>query len=205
MSIFTITSAELENANRWLFETVTDSLDVVAQLLTENTVAVPCVPRYAAGFLVPYSFAGNIRLLFEYARGRKKLSRSLVEKMTIDFYRLMNYSPMSLVHEREAEEDDDGDDTEDDITNSSIGSAIEFVCSLMPRTIAVIFLGANARAQIEGGCWICGEMLEALTGVSPDRASDRAIVSRIAENHSIEYDPASILILLKTLETSSFH
>ncbi|GEM_PF-3880688 len=204
MSIFTITYAELEETNRWLFETVTDSLDVVAKLLTENEVAVPCVPRYAAGYLVPYSFAGNLRLLFEYARGRKKLSRTLVEKMTIDFYRLMNFSPMMLVREH-ASEDADDDITEDEKKKADYRDALDFAASLLPRTIATILLGANARIQIENNRWISPILLEALTGILPEHAESEGIHERLDEAGHCSYDPVPIHSLLKTLDKTEFH
>lgn len=203
-NIFTITSAELENTNRWLFETVTDSVDVVVRLLTDNEIAVPCIPRYSAGRLVPYFFAGNIRLLFEYARGRKKLSRSLVEKMTLDFYRLMNYSPMSFVREQNADTDEPDDD-DDDSRPDPIDDALAFTRSLLPRSIAVILLGANARARVENQCWIDGACLHALTGIPPENADDRRIVKRTRSNGDIEYDPVSVKAALVTLETKEFH
>lgn len=204
MSIFSITYAELEATNRWLFETVTDSLDIVAKLLTENEVAVPCVPKYAAGYLVPYSFAGNLRLLFEYARGRKKLSRHLIEKMTMEFYRLMNFSPMTLVRERALEEAED-DLQEDDANKEACVNALNFAVSLLPRTIAVILLGANARIQVENNRWISSTLLEVLTGVLPEQAESKGIGKRMVASGEWEYDPASIQSLLKTLDKTDFH
>ncbi|MBO4350359.1 MAG: hypothetical protein J6A01_05350 [Proteobacteria bacterium] len=204
MSIFTITYAELEETNRWLFETVTDSLDVVAKLLTDNEVAVPCVPRYAAGYLVPYSFAGNLRLLFEYARGRKKLSRPLIEKMTIDFYRLMNFSPMTLVRER-ASEDADDDIIESEKETADFSDALHFASSLLPRTIAVILIGANARIQVENNCWISSTLLEVLTGILPDQAESEGIKKRMDEMGHWEYDPVTVQSLLKKLDKTDFH
>ena len=208
-NIFTITFAELENINRWLFEIVTDSMDVVSLLLTENEVSVPCIPKYSAGILVPYSFAGNLRLLLEYARGRKKLSRAIVEKITVDFYRLMNYSPMSLVREREIDNADDLDDDNSDDEKQSAkllyDSAIAFVRALLPRSIAVIILGANARVQVELQRWIDGDALEALTGISPENAEDHSIQKRTDAEGCMIFDPVAVRAVLLNLETKEFH
>ncbi|MBR4984262.1 MAG: hypothetical protein IKY83_00790 [Proteobacteria bacterium] len=188
MGVNHLTEYELEYDNRWLFESVTASLDVVARLLTENEASVPCVPRVVAGYVVPYSFSGRIRLLFEYARGKKKLSRSLVEEVACDFYRMMTLNVMGSIQEDDDDDDDDDSCSEDD----ALSKALKLAESLLPHAIAKIIIASNARAKAERDEWLSAIEMQCLSGISSDRAESNQIRSREQDGVTV-YHPVDVL------------
>ena len=180
MVVLSMTLAELDREWQWLFETVTSSLDVAAKLLTENEAVVPCIPRIVAGKSVPYSFAGKIRLLFEYARGQKVLSPGLVREITLEFHRLMTWNALAELALNSSEDEDDGDNLSDEQYHLAIG----MIESLLPRKIASIFLACE---------------LEALTGISPESAKQMNISSRTDKAGKPEFDPDDVRGALSTM------
>ncbi|MBQ4359053.1 MAG: hypothetical protein II767_02230 [Proteobacteria bacterium] len=188
MGVNHLTEYELERDNRWLFETVTRCLDVVARLLTENEASVPCVPRVVAGYVVPYSFSGKIRLLFEYARGKKKLSRSLVEEITLEFHHMMTLDVMGSIAEEE--EDDDVDDAGSE--DSALQEALKVAEALLPHAIAKIIIASNGRAKAERGEWLNALEMQCLSGISADRASINKIRTKTQDGVEL-YNPEDVL------------
>ncbi|MBQ9817560.1 MAG: hypothetical protein IJM59_08895 [Proteobacteria bacterium] len=195
MVVLSMTLAELDREWQWLFETVTSSLDVAAKLLTENEAVVPCIPRIVAGKSVPYSFAGKIRLLFEYARGQKVLSPGLVREITLEFHRLMTWNALAELALNSSEDEDDGDNLSDEQYHLAIG----MIESLLPRKIASIFLAANGRADMEQKRWLSACELEALTGISPESAKQMNISSRTDKAGKPEFDPDDVRGALSTM------
>lgn len=190
MSIFTMTETEFERDCRWLFETVTETLDKIAKLLTETPAAVNCGPRYVAGFVAPYSFAGKLRLLFEFARGKKQLSRQLVDEVTLDFYRMMSMSPFSAMTL-----DDDDDDAQSSVASQRV-LALEWIQKLRPHPISIVILAAQARAKLSLDKWISEPELEALTELTAPRAAAFNIQSRTLDSGRIEFAPNDVRAFL---------
>ena len=188
MGVNHLTEYELERDNRWLFETVTRSLDIVARLLTENEASVPCAPRVVAGYVVPYSFSGKIRLLFEYSRGKKKLSRSLVEEITLTFHRMMTLNVMDSIADDEDDDDDDVGGAED----SALREALSLAESLLPHAIAKIIIASNGRAKAERGEWLTAVEMNCLSGISADRAQSNRIRTKSQDGVEL-YNPEDVL------------
>ena len=189
MSVFTITETEYDQDCRWLFETITNCMERTAKLLTETGISLACGPRYIVGMLAPYSFAGKIRLLWEYARGRKKLSTALVQEIAIDFYRMMSLSPISSLRDVDDEDDDDDDAPRGP---KEIDRALELIESLFPHAICVIIMGAFGRSKLDAGKWIGAGELRALTELTPDRAEAMHVESRRTDDGRVEFSPTDV-------------
>ncbi|MBQ9244160.1 MAG: hypothetical protein IJ165_13240 [Proteobacteria bacterium] len=188
MGVNHLNEYELEHDNRWLFESVTASLDIVARLLTENEASVPCVPRVVAGRVVPYSFSGRIRLLYEYALGRKKLSKSLVEEVSLDFYRLMTLNVMQSLAEKEEDEDDDVECSEAD----PMKKALDVAEALLPHAIAKIIIASHGRVKAERNEWLTAVEMQCLCGISADRASGNNIRSQVQDGIEV-FHPEDVM------------
>ena len=161
MHIYSISDTAFEQDLRWLFESVTNYLDV---------------PKRILGRLVPYHFAGRVMVLYDFARGLKSIDRRYVEEVMCDYARMMTLCVLDYTRELTADDDDD-DDTPPDEGLSVIQRAYEVTVGLQSHACAVVIMGAYARAKLNERRALIEIELMALTGLDKESANRNGIAS----------------------------
>lgn len=193
MNVRNITQTEIEHDWQWLFESVTSCLDKIAILLTQNDVTVPCIPKRVAGYLVPYSFCGQILLLLDYVKDKRTIAKTLVEDVTTQFYQIMTMNVATFI-QNPNDDDDDDDDVQDSLAQTKddkYAQMLQFIESMLPHPTAAIILAANGKLKLSRNQWLSSAEMYTLTGISPDIADQLNIPSRIHHDRT-EFSPEHI-------------
>lgn len=131
----------------WLFELVNTHVEKIGWKMASHQLAVPRLPRRVGADVVPFYLAGDIKAVFEYARGSKDVSEDYVEDTIKDVLRLIFGAPLLL-------------DTFDEERAWD---------KLAARSLGTILLAARARARVDVGDWPTVRGVQALTGLSRSR------------------------------------
>lgn len=179
--IFSLSEHALERDLIWLFDTVNAHIEKLSFMLSGCGITSPGIPRRVGSRVVPYSFSGYIFLLYDYARGKQSLSREYIEDATKKLANLIFTSALAP----EAEDEDD-----DDAATAQVNWQL-----LEGHPVGVVYMAATARVKLSDGSWLNEDELYALTGLSPERAEQQNIQSRM-ENGTKVFEPAAIRQLL---------
>ena len=167
MSIFRMSEAALDRDFRWLFESVANAIDAIVAPLGVGEISLPLIPRRVGAFLVPYAFAGRIRLMLEYACGRQVLSRDYILETESMLCHMLTMNVESFIcRPLEEVQDDDDDDDDDD--------AAEPVAEVLSRfddhPIIQVIYAARGRMALSARHALTLSELKALTGFDAERA-----------------------------------
>ena len=189
MSAIGITDTEFEQDLRWLFESVTNYLDVLTRILTLSEVSVPYTPKHILGRFAPYHFAGRLMVLLDFVRGQKTIDRRYIEEVMCDYARMMTINVAAYVAELDNDDDDDDDD---DDSSDPIQLAYESVKRLVPHASAVLILGAYAYARVREGRDLDDFDMDVLTGLDAAAAQRAGIGIKKRDANSNSYISADI-------------
>ena len=188
MHIFSISETEFELDLRWIFESVTNYLDVLTRILALSEVSVPYTPKRILGRLVPYHLAGRLMVLMDFAKAQKQVDRHYVEEVICDYARMMTLNVLSYTEELATADEDDEDDDETDSGNKAFitfEEAYNVIAQQQSHACAVVMMGAYARAKLNENRPLNAIELLALTGLDENTARRRGISS--VEDNSGHY------------------
>lgn len=192
MSIYNLSDASLEKDWRWLFELVAGFMDVITDYLVATEVNLPCIAKRVGSYLVPYSLAGEIQMLFDYARGNQALSRDYVQATTVKIYRLLSLNVMT--HHQDTE-DYDG------LGNNDIDSDLIDACfePIITHPIIRVLYAANGRLKLNEGNALTANELFALTGLNAARAKALKLTTQLSASGKTQYLPTDVTEVLKNI------
>ena len=189
MYIFSISDTELELDLRWIFESVTDYLDVLTRILALSEVSVPYTPKRILGRLVPYHLAGRLMVLLDFARGQKQVDRRYVEEVICDYARMMTLNVLKYTEELASDEEDDDD--ENDSGNSALVTfekAYDVIAQQQSHACAVVMMGAYARAKLNEKRPLNEIELQALPGLDEATAKRKGMASILDDTGHHQFD-----------------
>lgn len=178
MSIQTITVHAFEQEAIWLFNVVNGFIQDAGWTLAAHRPPVPCRPKRVGNYVVPYYFAGDLRMLYEYARNEREVTRDFIEDTIGRVLRLLFTSPLQMEQ------------------GSTVEPDWEFLKS---RALGVMLLAARGRARLSAGEWISFDELHALTGVKESRLERLGVETR-PEDGTLVCEPETVQGLLERLE-----
>ena len=147
MWIYSISDTEFELDLRWIFESVTNYLDVLTRILALSEVSVPYTPKRILGRLAPYHLAGRMMVLFDFAKGQKAIDRRYVEEVMCDYARMMTLNVLTYTQELASDDEEDDDEDAEAGGVSEFERAYKVIAGLQSHACPVIMMGAYARAK----------------------------------------------------------
>lgn len=132
----------------WLFDKLNAFVARIGWTLASHEVSVPRTPRRIGTDVLPFYFAGDMRVLFDFARGQRETSVDFVEDTIETLLEVLLSTPLQR-HRPRADRAD--------------------LTPLDGRPLGVIIRGARARAALLDERWPRLVDVEALTGLSSDR------------------------------------
>lgn len=188
MWIYSISDTEFELDLRWIFESVTNYLDVLTRILALSEVSVPYTPKRILGRLAPYHLAGRMMVLFDFAKGQKAIDRRYVEEVMCDYARMMTLNVLTYTQELASDDEDDDDEDAEAGGVSEFERAYEVIAGLQSHACPVIMMGAYARAKLNEGRAINAVELQALTGLDVESAQLKGIALKTKEDGKSLFD-----------------
>lgn len=188
MWIYSISDTEFELDLRWIFESVTNYLDVLTRILALSEVSVPYTPKRILGRLAPYHLAGRMMVLFDFAKGQKAIDRRYVEEVMCDYSRMMTLNVLTYTQELASDDEEDDDEDAEAGGVSEFERAYEVIAGLQSHACPVIMMGAYARAKLNEGRAINAVELQALTGLDVESAQLKGIALKTKEDGKSLFD-----------------
>ena len=188
MWIYSISDTEFELDLRWIFESVTNYLDVLTRILALSEVSVPYTPKRILGRLAPYHLAGRMMVLFDFAKGQKAIDRRYVEEVMCDYARMMTLNVLTYTQELASDDEEDDDEDAEAGGVSEFERAYEVIAGLQSHACPVIMMGAYARAKLNEGRAINAVELQALTGLDVESAQLKGIALKTKEDGKSLFD-----------------
>ena len=188
MWIYSISDTEFELDLRWIFESVTNYLDVLTRILALSEVSVPYTPKRILGRLAPYHLAGRMMVLFDFAKGQKAIDRRYVEEVMCDYARMMTLNVLTYTQELASDDEEDDDEDAEAGGVSEFERAYEVIAGLQSHACPVIMMGAYARAKLNEGRAINAVELQALTGLDVESAQLKGIALKTKEDGKPLFD-----------------
>ena len=188
MWIYSISDTEFELDLRWIFESVTNYLDVLTRILALSEVSVPSTPKRILGRLAPYHLAGRMMVLFDFAKGQKAIDRRYVEEVMCDYARMMTLNVLTYTQELASDDEEDDDEDAEAGGVSEFERAYEVIAGLQSHACPVIMMGAYARAKLNEGRAINAVELQALTGLDVESAQLKGIALKTKEDGKSLFD-----------------
>ena len=188
MWIYSISDTEFELDLRWIFESVTNYLDVLTRILALSEVSVPYTPKRILGRLAPYHLAGRMMVLFDFAKGQKAIDRRYVEEVMCDYARMMTLNVLTYTQELASDDEEDDDEDAEASGVSEFERAYEVIAGLQSHACPVIMMGAYARAKLNEGRAINAVELQALTGLDVESAQLKGIALKTKEDGKPLFD-----------------
>jgi hypothetical protein len=199
MNIFQISDAEVQRDLKWFVEFVSTHIDQLTTLLVGGTFNIPCVPKRVGSRMVPYHYAGKICLLYDYARGKQSLSRDYVNQTCQEFYTMMNMR----VSDNNTNADSGPDDDDDNVGVNAETTLIDCFESFLPHPVPIVLLAAMARLKLYLNKPLRAIELEAITGLTPERAETLSLKKVTSENGEPTFLAADVLRVLDHLSPAS--
>ncbi len=198
MSIYQMTQPVLDRDFHWLFDAVADAIDAIVEPLGTGKISLPAIPRRMGVYVVPYTFAGRIQLMLDYACEKQSLSRDYVLETSASLCKMLTLNVTSFLEGDVLEEDDD-DDSVVEVKNSEEAILARFI----DHPIIQVVLAARGRLAIIEKRHLTALEFKALTGLSATRAKSVGIQAINRPDGVIEYDSADVVRVLKNVDSSS--
>lgn len=198
MSIYQMTDPVLDRDFHWLFDSVASAIDTIIAPLGAGKMSLPAIPRRIGVYVVPYAYAGRIRLMLDYACGKQSLSRDYILEASADLCRMLTLSVASFIKGDTSTADDDDDDVVDE-QNSDEAVLTPF----FDHPIVQVIMAARGRLAINENKRLSELEMRALTGLSGSRAKALGIVATTLANGQVVYDPVGVNNVLKNVNSSS--
>ena len=201
MSIFRMSEQRLDRDFHWLFDSVADAIDSIVAPLGVGEISLPAIPRRIGAFLVPYTFAGRIRLLLEYACGRQLLSREYILETESMLCHMLTTSVESFIQNPTDEiHDDDDDDDDDDFEEASAAEAL--LARFEDHPIVQVIYAARGRMALTARQPLTLFEFKALTGFNEERAVSVGINVYKGASGVPKFDYEGVQRILKNITSS---
>lgn len=182
MSVQTLSYHAFLAEMEWLFDVLNEHVERIGWRVASHQLRLPKLPRRIGNDMVPYYLAGDLRSLFEYARGVREVSTDFVEDTIGTVLDLLFGSPMEAQarSKRRARREPDWG-------------------ALGERPLGTILMAARCRARIMSGQWPTLDEVQALTGMSRARL-ERTGVTFEKRDGKTHCEPSSVGRLLKHVD-----